>query len=924
MEQQNLPRTTLALSLFACVAIADTPKGGGPVVRPMAAESAYTDPLGRSETIVLGKFGELGGQQNSAGFQTTVENDAAGNPTLTLLPTGASYERVFDNRGNLLSRLDQNLDSLTTYTYEDQFSRLIGITDVFGELTELEYDAAGNAVGLVTPMGRELSAEFDPRGLMMTMTNTEDESLTLEYNEDGNLASASWQNGIHSNSTAIEYTPEGYVQTVQDPGGRLTSLDYDAMGRITKVTLPDGREIAYAYDAGGYLESIVPPGRSAHEFEFDSEGMPTVHRYPAVPNGGTNEVVYEYNLASQISKTTRPDSIEITYDYDDAGKLSSIVTPGGSYTYSYDDSTGLPQTVVSPSGIQKTNTFQANLLTEERWTGAIAGYLGYTLDQAGRLATIDVSGTPITYAYDSDSQLATVGDLGIHYDPTSGARTGTSLEVITEEFEYDGAGQLIRHAVSNETDMLYEATYVRDELGYIASIEETIEGVVSAYSYTYDDAGRLSTFAEGASTPTVYAYDSNNNIVGMGESYDAQDRLTSTPGATYDYNAAGELVQQTEGAQVTGYQYDAFGNLVGVTLPNGDQVAYQLDGENRRVVRTLNGVRTDGWLYAGSLKPVARLDENDALSEIYVYADRGSVPAYIIAGSQRYKVVANHVGSVRLVVDVDDGTIVQRIDYTPWGAVLSDSNPGFQPFGFTGGMLDPGSGLTHLGHREYDANTARWTRKDPAGLLSSVNHYEYAASNPVNYSDPTGLVTARGLIAGAVDASAQFTTYLGAIAEKAGFDKGFQTKLGVVGAGVGFVDLAIKTYRNGWPSTGQEGAELFANGGGWGLGVVSAVGESLPAWAGTAAGTIAGTGAAAVGIASATAATFPTVQETWQNDFWSESHPTEAFSTEALQRLRDAYRDRDPSRYGPLNARTGRGCVGEYLNPVSAIEISIF
>ncbi|HET8934091.1 MAG TPA: RHS repeat-associated core domain-containing protein [Polyangiales bacterium] len=47
-----------------------------------------------------------------------------------------------------------------------------------------------------------------------------------------------------------------------------------------------------------------------------------------------------------------------------------------------------------------------------------------------------------------------------------------------------------------------------------------------------------------------------------------------------------------------------------------------------------------------------------------------------------------------------------------FGVVLNDSNPGFQPFGFAGGLYDADTGLVRFGERDYDALTGRWTKKD--------------------------------------------------------------------------------------------------------------------------------------------------------------------------------------------------------------------
>jgi RHS repeat-associated protein len=94
---------------------------------------------------------------------------------------------------------------------------------------------------------------------------------------------------------------------------------------------------------------------------------------------------------------------------------------------------------------------------------------------------------------------------------------------------------------------------------------------------------------------------------------------------------------------------------------------------------------------------------------------------------------------VRLVVDAATGTIAQRIDYDTFGNVVLDTHPGFQPFGFGGGLYDPDTGLVRLGARDYDAATARWTAKDPSGFYGGdANLYRYAHNDPVNRVDSTG------------------------------------------------------------------------------------------------------------------------------------------------------------------------------------------
>ena len=89
-----------------------------------------------------------------------------------------------------------------------------------------------------------------------------------------------------------------------------------------------------------------------------------------------------------------------------------------------------------------------------------------------------------------------------------------------------------------------------------------------------------------------------------------------------------------------------------------------------------------------------------------------------------------------------NGTVTQRTDYDEFGNVTFDSNPGFQPFGFAGGLYDRDTKLIRFGARDYDSVTARWTAKDPILFAGGdTNLYGYVLNDPVNLIDPTGLAS---------------------------------------------------------------------------------------------------------------------------------------------------------------------------------------
>jgi RHS repeat-associated protein len=177
-----------------------------------------------------------------------------------------------------------------------------------------------------------------------------------------------------------------------------------------------------------------------------------------------------------------------------------------------------------------------------------------------------------------------------------------------------------------------------------------------------------------------------------------------------------------------------------VTLPSGTQISYVVDGQNRRVGKKVNGTLTQGFLYQDGLRPIAQLDGSNNVISRFVYTQLGGAPAYLIKGGNTYRVIADQVGSPRLVVDVATGAIAERLDYDEFGNVVLDTSPGFQPFGFAGGLYDRDTGLVHFGARDYDPATGRWTTKDLVGFRGGdANLYGYVLEDPVNHVDVRGM-----------------------------------------------------------------------------------------------------------------------------------------------------------------------------------------
>jgi len=134
---------------------------------------------------------------------------------------------------------------------------------------------------------------------------------------------------------------------------------------------------------------------------------------------------------------------------------------------------------------------------------------------------------------------------------------------------------------------------------------------------------------------------------------------------------------------------------------------------------------------------MAKLNASDQIVARYFYGTKSNVPDFMWKNNGYYRIISDHLGSVRLVIKTD-GTIAQRLSYDAFGNVLQNTSPGFQSFAFAGGLYDEDTKLTRFGARDYESEIGRWTAKDPIGFSGGKNLFVYVDNEPINYIDITG------------------------------------------------------------------------------------------------------------------------------------------------------------------------------------------
>jgi RHS repeat-associated protein len=606
------------------------------------------------------------------------------------------------------------------------------------------YTASLRKVAAKTPLGRATTTFLDPAGHIIRTEKLG--LLPSEYVYDSRGRLATLKQG--SREYSLAYDAFDRLASITDPLSRSATFEYDAAGRVIGHT-SGNRTTHFAYDANGNLASVSPPLREAHEFTSTAVDLTSTYSPPMLPGSGATQ--FRYNQDRQLTLITRADGQTIDLGYDAGGRLATMRTPHGTYEYAYGSTTGALASVSAPDGTTVGYSYDGPLVTALTWTGAVSGTVAYTYDNDFRVK----SENAIPFSYDDDGMLTGAGSLTLRRDAQTGWLSGTTLGVVTDAWTYDGFGASSTYSVAANSAAVFQQQYTRDGLGRIAEDVETLYGGTTTYQYGYDPVGRLSTVTRQGTVIAIYDYDANGNRLqkttpggSLAATYDAQDRLLTYGQTSYTYTANGELLTKSDSTGVTHYEYDVIGNLRTVRRPDGVLIEYIIDGQNRRVGKQVNGVIVRKWLYAGLHRVIAELDGAGNRINQFVYGSRVNTPDYLIRSGVTYRIVSDHLGSVRLIVDAATANVVQMIGYDEFGNVLSDTNPGFQPFGFAGGLFDPDTNLVRFGARDYDPYTGRWTTKDPLGFDGGDgNLYAYSMNDPVNLIDPSGL-----LFGGAVNA----------------------------------------------------------------------------------------------------------------------------------------------------------------------------
>jgi len=700
----------------------------------------------------------------------TVTSDATNGTATSTAPTGmqAPTEQKPDPRfgmqsplSNLTVKTPAGLQSnVNQFRKVTQMSgtQVTGLTDsvlVNGKVFKTQWDGVQRKLTKTSPEGRRTFSSYDAKGklvkdstagLFATIHTYDAKGRRIESRQDGRIAT-------------FEYDSLGRQSVLIDASGRAMRFYYDGADRITRTVAPDLSEVQFEYDRNGNVVAITPPGKPVHSFGYTDVDLERVYSAPFAGDSALS-TTRTFTLDKEPRKILRPDSLNIELQFGGAGSLAGqpkrVVFNRGTLTNLFDTANGLPLGVVSADGDTLRYFYDGIMLKMISWSGvnglaSVKGRVAFSYDTDLQVSTESVfpavgSVDSVRFKYDKDGLMTSVGTLKRSYGSSNNLLLADTLGGVVTSYGYNSFGELVSKEARFGSNTLLRIDYARDSLGRITVESETAQGMTVKYRYGYDVVGRLHQVWKNDTLVSEYDYDANGNrtshwtaIATDSGSYDAQDRLLKYGGASFVYSANGDLRFKVESTDTTRYVYDALGCLVSVMLPDGTLMEYLLDGNGVRIGCKVNGRVTHKWLYSNNLRIAAELDSNNSITSRYFYAASENVPEYMAKAGVIYRFVTDHLGSVRKVVNVQTGDVAQELHYDEFGNVSVDSNPGFSPFGFSGGMYDARTRLVRFGARDYAASLGRWLTKDPIAFAGGDrNLYQYAFANPIDCQDVTG------------------------------------------------------------------------------------------------------------------------------------------------------------------------------------------
>jgi RHS repeat-associated protein len=577
--------------------------------------------------------------------------------------------------------------------------------------------------------------------------------------------------GIISSPNVTTYTYDvlGNLTSVTQ-GAQSRSYQYDGLSRLTQEITPEAGKITLSYGLPGSLCSGNPSN-------------PCSRTAPAPNQTGSSTVstTYTYNTANQLTQKTHSDTTGTeTYGYGTSassyniGRLITMTDPSGSETYAYDKIGRVTQVAKTIGSTSYTMQYAYNSGDELTSVTYPSGrVIAYNYDNVGHLCQVatslnsqcnatspylalpsssyDAAGRPLSATY-GNGVVATAAYSPQTFELTSlGYAKGTNtLLGLNYYYQQNATYCPAGNAVGND-----------GQIQCIADVSAGTGDSGRSAAYTYDSLGRLLTANTTGSTkyPTW----------GLSWTYDRYaNRTAQTVTAGSGYNVS--LSINTTNNQITGYTYDASGNITAFPsnaatfaydaeecnagyTGSASAATYMCDGNHLRVKKVVTGsgaVTTVSIRSGGQV--IAEYDNGAAVTSPtreYLYGNNLLAIVTGSTGGSGGTIIYQHRDhlSPRLYTDVNGNCVGDQGSY-PFGELWYSNNDTnctnntSTSWIFTSYERDQESGNDYALARSYANSQGRFLTPDPlegvVGDPQSWNRYAYVENDPINLSDPSG------------------------------------------------------------------------------------------------------------------------------------------------------------------------------------------
>src|SRR5487761_273357 len=674
--------------------------------------TTMTDPNGEVTTYQYSslELTSVTHASDPSGRVTTYSYDAASQPTGITYSNGVTpnVSYSYDADGQRASMTDGT--GTTSYSF-DGAGHLTSVTNGAGATVSYGYDPAGYLTSLTYPNGNAVTRSYDGAGRLASVTDWLGNQTTFGYDRDGNLTSETYPNGVTATAT-FDNADQQVSITDRKGATSLASFSYarDNLGQVTSDTETGALagKTTYTYNQLSQLAS-----NNANPFAYDPAGNPTT-----LASGATQS----FNAASEVTSAQRPakavapatDQVVSANRTSHGTTLTApafATTTSGELVVAFISAAG-PSTAKQKVTAVKGGGLQWTLVTRqdtqqgdaEVWQAQAAGPLTGATVTATLAASADGSITVASFTHARSVTGAHVIASGDSTNPAVVVTTtaadslvwGTGEDATSAKKPTPAGGQILAHEYS---DTASHATYWVQKTGAISASGTHLRLSDTTNKDHWNLAAVVIT--SDAGTKNTYGYDSQGNRVSITPS--------SGPATTLKYDQANRLI--------------SYGTIA----------TYAYNGDGLRMSKTVSGGTIGfGWDQSGTLPLVIASG-----STSYIYGP-GNQPIEQVTGSTVTYLQADQQGSTRLLSS-STGAVVGTYSYTPYGTPTRHTGTVATPLQFDGQYTDYESGLQYLQARYYDRITAQFISQDPAVSLTA-EPYSYTSDNPLNYSDPSGLL----------------------------------------------------------------------------------------------------------------------------------------------------------------------------------------